>query len=540
MRTLIPVAIISVITIFLYKDLVGAYYQQEEWMTLGNIFTRGWEYIFYNSRGLLSPLLGQGRLFSSILVYFLIGQSPFNTIPLNLFSIAFHTVNAILVFLLAKNLTQKNIPSAIGALAFATNAVARGAVTWAAAGTLPATTLILLSLLCFFKGIHKSVVPKKKWLGLSLVLVYISLFFKEIGVFLFLLYPTVFLTMSKLPIKKVLKNKYAIILLIALVVTLWKIFQFKTIGTQDALFLTGANAYFLPVLIVRALMYPLTSFSLMLVPPESFLNFARTISNIYYPFFPEQQFILISQTVVLDLIATILSFGILAGLIAFAKNRDKKDRGILLFLVLFTLASFLPYIIISKTFSYLESRYYYVGAAGLGLIIAWLLSASFQVKKYVGWVTAFLVAVFIGTHAFVVQTDISKLADISQERKLFLSQLSSLKPALSSNKNIFLVNGSEDFYISGNKVPFQQGFGYTLMIWYYKSGNIPSELIKERTFFEIGSQGYREVGRNGFGYFSDPLALEAFLKKNPDGKGITVTKLYYDAKEKKLTENETP
>ena len=85
----------------------------------------------------------------------------------------------------------------------------------------------------------------------------------------------------------------------------------------------------------------------------------------------------------------------------------------------------------------------------------------------------------------------------SQTRIKFLNQMSLLLPKLESNKNIFYITGDTDYYIVGNKVPFQQGMGYTLMVWYYHTGKIPKDLINENFLWELNSQGYKEIDNKG-------------------------------------------
>lgn len=129
--------------------------------------------------------------------------------------------------------------------------------------------------------------------------------------------------------------------------------------------------------------------------------------------------------------------------------------------------------------------------------------------------------------------DLSKEKAISDERKNFISQLKEMQLTLSQGKNIFFITSDEDYYATGNKVPFQQGTGYTLMVLYYDSGKIPSQLLAEDFLFEIGSQGYKEIGGKGFGYFWDPQELKSQLKAN-DLSDNSVIFLNYNSEDRKL------
>ena len=141
--------------------------------------------------------------------------------------------------------------------------------------------------------------------------------------------------------------------------------------------------------------------------------------------------------------------------------------------------------------------------------------------------------VFIFIHIKTVKNDITKLVDESQTRISILNQLSVIKPKLDSNKNIFYITGDSDYYIIGNKVPFQQGVGYTLLSFYFDKSNYPKELLNNTDLFEIGKEGYYEENGYGFGYFTDQKLMEEQAKKyNIPDKNIY--KFYYNSKTAKL------
>ena len=103
------------------------------------------------------------------------------------------------------------------------------------------------------------------------------------------------------------------------------------------------------------------------------LEFARYITNVYYPFIPEAQFALVTQTIVLDLIAVLATALIIVTiliLMKFVSTKVKKECIVLD--AVFVRASFLPYVIISKSFSYLESRYYYLSSVAWAIIFTWV------------------------------------------------------------------------------------------------------------------------------------------------------------------------
>lgn len=506
-----------------FWDLTKTFYQQDEWYGLGDILTYGNSSILLNTNP-LQIIFGQGRIFADALVYFLIGNFPFSIIPVSLFAIFFHLFNTILVFVLTKKIIKKDFPSVLASLFFAFNGVAAGAVIWSASGTgtLPATSLILIGLFCFLRFIETD---KTKWLLWLFLSVYLSLYFKEIGIFLFIFLPAFHLIFLKYPIKKFI-YKYSAFIAFFLISVIMTVIQFQSIPIEKDLFITGATQNLGLTTITRGIMYPLTSFSLILIPAEAFFDFAKQLTWVYYPFFPPSIYDLVAQSVVLDGLAVFLSLVIFYILYMFFKKSN--DKKYVIFLVGFIIFSFLPYIIIGKSGAYLESRYYYLAAAGWGVLGGLLIKNS----KFL----MCLFAILILMHVVVIKKDIQKQIYLAKERIDILYGISKIKPLL-DNKNIFFVSGDRNFYVGeGNPMPWQQGLGYTLLVWYYGQNKAPEELrslISKQYLWGIGEEGYKETSGVGFGYFWNKSKLKEAINVN-NLRGEDITSLYYDSNLKLL------
>ncbi len=528
----LPFLSLSLMITFVFFGLTGTFYQQDEWYGLGDILALGPQAIFSHTT-LIGIILGQGRIFGDLIIYFLIGKFPFNILPIALFAITFHTLNTLLTFVLIKKITKKVIPAFLGALFFGLNAVSSGAVTWAASGsgTLPATTLIIISILSYLKLLETG---KKKWIFLSFISLYFSLYFKEIGIFLFLLLPLYHLLFHRTKIKEVFWINLPFVLFF-LVNLFFVISEYKSIPVQKDLFLTGSSNNFFLTLIVRAIMYPLTSFSLIFIPSEIMFYLAKRITWVYYPFFPSSLYDLVAQSAMIDIIAVIFSLGLIFLLFVLSKKFEKPIRNLVIFFVSFIILGFLPYIIIGKSNAYLENRYYYLTALGWGSLLGIILA---QVTKYLKIKTILIVGIILllFTHTSFVKKEIKKQENLADERLSILNQIFKIKPQIDS-KNVFYVTGDRNFYVSeGNPVPFQQGLGYTLLVWYYTKGLAPSEavnLIRVQDFWGIGEQGYKKVGQAEYGYFWEIKKLSELVKNgkvNPED----VTALYYDSNAKTI------
>lgn len=528
----LPYLSLSLIIIIVFFGLTGTFYQQDEWYGLGDILALGSQSIFSHT-SLIGIILGQGRIFGDLIIYFLIGKFPFNILPIALFAITFHTLNTLLTFVLIKKITKKVIPAFLGALFFGLNAVSAGAVTWAASGsgTLPATTLIIISILSYLKLLETR---KKKWVFLSLISLYFSLYFKEIGIFLFLLYPLYHLLFHRTKIKEVFWINLPFVLFF-LVNLFFVISEYKSIPVQKDLFLTGSSNSFFLTLIVRAIMYPLTSFSLIFIPSEIMFYIAKRITWVYYPFFPSSLYDLVAQSAMIDIIAVIFSLGLIFLLFVLSKKFEKPIRNLVIFFVGFIILGFIPYIIIGKSNAYLENRYYYLAALGWGSLLGIILS---QVTKFLRVKIVLVVGIvlLLITHTSFVKKEIKKQENLAAERLAILNQIIKLKPEI-KQKSAFYLTGNRNFYISeGNSAPFQQGTGYTLLVWYYTKKAAPLDLIsliKTQEFWGIGEQGYKKVGQVEYGYFWEIKKLSDLVKNgqvNPED----VMAFYYDSNTKTI------
>lgn len=527
--------LLTIAIVIVYWMTTRTFYQQDEWLGYGLFLAKGLGIIIQSTGSLLGIVSGQGRILTNLVLFLFYKYSPLSVFSMSVFAITLHIINTLIIFFLAKKLFKNITAAFLGSLFFALNSVSQSAITWPAASvnTLPSTTLILISLVFYFRYLESF---KARWIVSSFLLVYLSLFFKETGVFLFLLLPAFSLIYKKQSLKDFIK-RYWYWLSLAFFIVTYRIWGFRSESGDVALFLTGSSKYFYDSLVVRSILYPLTSFSLSVVPPETFLNFARYTTNIYYPFIPEAQFILVAQTAVLDLLSITLSGIILFIFFMLLKVTNSRVKKHVVVWLVFLFASFLPYVIISKSFSYLESRYYYLASAAWAMIFAWLANLiSEKIKtKYIKAVLLLIFFMFISIHAKIIMGDIKKTVDEAQVRISILNQILEIVPRLNNSKNVFYVTGDSDYYLPGNKIPFQQGFGYTLMTIYYASGNIPKQLLKEGYLFDIGSQGLKEVGGYTFGYFSDSDDMEVEIKGHRIPSD-SILRLYYDSKNMTLRE----
>ena len=511
--------IISSVIILVFGKLKNTFYQQDEWYSLGLIFAEGVESVFSGISGPSDLLFIKGRLIANLVYYFFASSYPLENTQLAIFAIILHIVATFLVYILIRKFIKNDFFAILGALFFAVNAVSHSAVTWSAIAitAVGSTIFVLMGIFFFIKYLTES---KKKWLICTGAMIYLSLWFKETGLHMFLFLPLATLLFKKYSLIPFVKTYWAFFLPFLMIV-FFRVVELNLRQTTSNLYITGLNENFFSTIFLRGVLYPLTSFSLMFIPGDHFLNFAREVLREIYPFFSSAgNNILVAQTVILDLLSVILTFVILVTIYFLLQKEKKETKKIIYFWIIFSFMSFLPYIVLSKDFSYLEGRYYYLSVVGGAVLLSWFCKRLWEVfgPKMFYLIVLPLCISYLMFHVSVVQDSIAERVRLSNIQKDFMIQVKTLIPTLDNEKNVFYVTSDQDFWAEGNKLPFQQGSGYTLMILYYNTGKIPKEFLKAQSLLEvgflydIGSQGYKESRGLGFGYFFDKEELDKNVK----------------------------
>lgn len=493
-----------------FWPITKSFYQQDEWASLGSALVYGPKFIWQSTSGPVQFLLGQGRVLSNVFNYLLFSGHPFNLIYVFLFGIIWHALNTVLVFFLARKFIKSFPAVVLASVFFAFNSVAQQAVIWPSTivNTLPSTTLVILSIFSFMKYLE----GKSKWLSAAFLFLYASLFFKESGVCLFLLFPIFGDFYLKLTFQKFLKSFWLFILFITLTVVA-RLWQFGNISSAMNLFVTGSTPNYLFNIFLRLIYYPLTSLSLTYLPAQSMLALAKIITRLYYSFIPANIVDLVAQSVVLDGMAIFFSLSLVILFITcFKGNNEKKHFFLLLGIFIF---SFLPYAIITKNFAYLESRYYYLASVPAAILLGMFWQKLFSFKKGIVVLSIFVFVVFLKWHITSISGELSRQLILANQRKAILDEVTKVRPSL-DDKTVFYFTGGRNYYIDeGNNLPLQQGLGYTLAVWYYGKNRAYSNLqplIKDQFLWDLGSQGYREVYGKGFGCFWQIADLKKEIK----------------------------
>lgn len=519
-RTSFFLFLLSLFIFAAYYNLPETFYQQDEWGGVGNAMAGSFQ-AFISQSSLSQILAGQGRVIAAPINYIFYRYFPLNVLPFVIFAIIFHILNSFLVFILTYQLTKNSFLAKISALFFAVARVGSQAVSWPAATTttLPAAFFSFLSLFFYIHFMEKK---QKKKLYFSLTCIIFAFLFKESSVFIFLTFPVIYVLFcnKKFSVLSFLKYNLPFLLYILVMVGL----RLKDIyfGAHPTEIYPNATTITWYKLAFRLIFYPLESLSQIFVHGGILYPLADVFgrSN-YYRIWSTPWAPVVAETIAADMLSLFFSFLVLA-VAATIYIVEKSLRRITLFAVAFTLLSFIPYIFIDKPTAFIESRHFYMSVAGGGILVALFFYSvrSFLIRKLhlsfnkSSIVVLCVLLLFLVTQINNIHKDINAQVLLATERKKFLASLNELYPTIPKNP-VFYFTSDRDYYIPGNKVPFQHGFGYSLMILYFKTGLIPKELIASEYLWMMPAQGYKEVEGRGFGYFwdLDNVKKTVFLKK---------------------------
>ena len=115
------------------------------------------------------------------------------------------------------------------------------------------------------------------------------------------------------------------------------------------------------------------------------------------------------------------------------------------------------------------------------------------------------------------------------------------KKLVSTKKKVkngaFIADGAVYFVKNGDEekiLPFQSGFGQTLLVWYYENEKFPTCLYEDIFLYDIYSQGYKYCQGRGFGYFREYEELLRTLKENKLGSENVIAFSWESKKENLL------
>lgn len=595
---------LTICVFIVYRDLFGYYFEADEWFHFTYYFP-----LTRESNGLLTailstfinsgPLSGGQHVIPIASSIFYLNTEFFglNYAPYAFMSLFFHAINSFLIFLLLKLLLykkeykSKNIYALLGAVFFAFAPTPMHTITGAApfyGQNILSVTYFILCLFFFKKALLLSIYPKYKLIGfikssnkylyLSILFLFFSLFSKETSVFLFVLLPIMYFIekRSKLAENQVFKTNFLAKLYILSIVIYFiirfilpsvynfsnqiylstppqKVLETNTIVSQDISIHPNLPAEIL----FRSITFPIKMTGSIFVPRQNVISIVKFIAPVVYPMplggdhggrdVGQLGFIVGPGN---DAVLYILSLGILLFCLRlFFKlihQKNIQDAGVFALGFAVIILSALPLVVIVFSFprwgydTYFDSRFYYNPSVGAAIVFPFLLigmsksiSIFFRLKSFKLISFLLFITWFINNIIIFDLTLKQFVQKYGSERRDVVNQLKNYVPILPDKAVFYIETDGKGAF--GPVLPFQTSVSQALTLVYYDKNPL-SKIFFEKPLFDGNTQGFTSNGNRGFGYYTSKKLLAEELTRGLFNVS-NIYSFYYDSVKGKLFDN---
>lgn len=505
------IIIVLFVVLFSYLKIFSGFFQQDEWFSFGYQF-------LLKSQGIRSilnyfflPSVGHYQPLNSLIVYVLSSLFGIVYFPYASVSLFLHLVVTFLVYLLAKQIFKNDRLSFLTALLFGLSASTHQATSWVLAdlGVHLATIFGIICLIVFLKFIETR---KLSRFILSIIFLILSLLCKEIAVGFFIFLPLTYFLFSPQGFKSSKKYPLIIIFIGALYIIfrIWAIF-IPAAYVNDTLAIRSQTV---SDIIYNLVTFPIKGLVQSILPINIILDTLKYVLSLV----GNQVFDSFVQDDILEIFNFFcFAFILIIALVFWVRSKDGYFKKVLLFALLFVVLNSPVFAMApekSGKILIFDSRNLYLIAVGTSFFIISLFALA--LKKNFNRVICFIFPLLMLNFAWL-NNQLNELEKEGRIREQILGQIRRDYPKLPS-RTIFYTESDLSYYgLSSSEriLPFQSGFGQTLLVWYQSVQHFPSYFFQSRFLWDITEQGYRNYNSQGFGYFRYfELMAEVVKEKN--------------------------
>lgn len=505
---LLTVFILISFTVISYWKVPSLFFQQDEWLVFGLITDQG--------LGIILRGLGSSNIFHFIpidqfLNYYMFTTFRLNPLPYNIAGLLFHLLNSFLIYIVVLRLLKSYFIALLSSIVFITSSIAAQLVMWPVVSlntiSLSFILLVWIFILRYESGKNQKTIASGLPLALFSLLAFLTL---EYSMSLLIFVPlSVVILSGRKQLRPALKFIFPFICVcfLYLLLRLYPIF-FNSVGGG-----VSSSSFQVDILIYKLSRLPLRYIGQLFIPEQLIISVSNFIAT---------KFSLIPTSLLSKV--TFITGGLMFALMSLTFLSLKKvsidfSKKFLLVLV-FIISGFFPFVFLpgaAGDFSLFPPRYLYYGIAGASFFIAFLFKLAFMKNNkflIMSVILFFLISICLGLIYNWKRED--ELLLQSKIRRNILTEVKNTYPKL-KEKTIIYTQSDHSYYglpEDERILPFQSGFGQTLLMWYSNTENFPQEFYKGKFLWEITDQGYKEVGKRGFGYFRDFELLGRTIVEN--------------------------
>ena len=524
LKKILPILLLTAMVIYFYRNIFHGFFQQDEWFSYGYFllnknldFSNFIKFIFAPNITHYNPI----TVFIEYILFYFWGMDYFNFITLGLL---LHLITICSVYFLALKIFKGDkLLAFLSSLLFGIFAATYQGAAWVIVdiATVLSSILGILSTYFFITFLEKF---KYKYFIFSMFLLLISLFVKEIAIGLFLF----FLILLFFNSKKKQNLKYGVFIFgIGFLYFIFRVIMIFVSHKAGGNLATDSEPF--KDLIYNFLSIPLKSLSQIIFPAEFIRNISENSAKLFpvkiTGMFGSPDFENFVVKRIMEGISVTISILVLSFSSVFIFLRKNKNIS---YVIVFSLAWVLINSFIiglspgrSGLVTVVDSRNLYFLSVGVALFLVFIIkyfSKNNLVKTLILFVFLFVFNIYF------LNKNLDSFTQNGSVRKVILDHVMSENPIFP--KKVFFYTESDSSYYglpeTTHILPFQSGFGQTLLVWSERENNFPKEFFTNNFLWDIESEGYKEISGRGFGYFRNFEHLASFYAINNENEPVLI------------------
>lgn len=502
-----------------YKGIDRIFFQQDEWLGLGKAITR-------REMGGLSVVIGdllaaREGVYRFLPLTLISNYFIFNLFGLNITRYAglafiLLILNASLVYLIGESLTKSSVAGVLVSLLWMTNSSASQGVTWIST-LVPTEFSLLFFLISFYLFIQYFKKNNWWWLLGSLLFMFISLWFKEIGVYYIVVYILfIWMLTKKLALRKRVQLSVLVLVPIVLSVFIPRLFISSTKGVASSV---KPNQQSIQNIAYNSFLLPARGLYQVFVPYSSSYEQIRYAGSIHYPEADGG----VIENLVADSYLLLISFWIMFVVFLISIYSKKRHQDLIVFVLISFFASMTPFIFLENKIAFIEQRFFVHAAIWSSLLIVVCAYGIYdRLPKFKNLLLIITIAPLLFLNIRNIREKMDKDIYVGNYRRKILATVSEVEPKLNKDNIFYFYTDDNGFY------EFQSGFGQTLGVWFYNTGKVPLPILTDQNFWDSSYEGIKQYPDGSYGYFMTYEKLLGTLENENELGPENVHAFYWD------------